>query len=111
MDMGREIAAVVLVLGMLSASLMGLRRYQKPRARETGPLRAVAKLRLSDHLVVHLIECGGERCLVAEQKSGTTVVPLPFEIPSPALPLQKVARPEAFVDSELRQTLSGATAC
>lgn len=109
MDMGREIAAVVLVLGMLSASLMGLRRYQKPRARETGPLRAVAKLRLSDHLVVHLIECGGERCLVAEQKSGSTVVPLPFGIPLPALPLP--ARPEAFADSELPQTLSGAAAC
>ena len=73
-DIGREVVAVIVVLGILAGSLWGLRRVQKPRDSGLGPLRALAKLRLSEQLVVHLIECAGERCLVTEQKSGSTVV-------------------------------------
>ncbi len=78
-DMGREIIAIAVVLGILLGSLFGLRRFQKPRSSDLGPLRVLAKLRLSENLVVHLIDCGGERCLITEQKSGSSVTPLQSE--------------------------------
>ena len=96
---GREVVAVIVVLGILAGSLWGLRRLQKPRDSGPGPLRALAKLRLSEQLVVHLIECGGERCLVTEQKSGSTVVSWRPEFGSPLPPSPK-AGPSAGFDAE-----------
>ena len=94
-DIGREVVAVVVVLGILAGSLWGLRRVQKPRDSGLGPLRALAKLRLSEQLVVHLIECAGERCLVTEQKSGSTVVSWQPEFGSPPQS-PKAPPPEGF---------------
>jgi hypothetical protein len=76
LDFSREIGAVVLVLGILTACLLALRRSQAAEERAPGMLRSVARLRLSEHLVLHVVDCGGERCLVSEQKSGCTMMPL-----------------------------------
>lgn len=95
-DIGREVVAVVVVLGILAASLWGLRRFQKPRDSDPGPLRVLAKLRLSEQLVVHLIECAGERCLVAEQRSGSAVVSWRPEFSSPPPQSPKTAPAEGF---------------
>ena len=105
--MGREIVAVAVVLAILTGSLVGLRRFQRPRESGTGPLRGLAKLRLSEHLVVHLIECAGERCLVTEQKSGSTVISLRCESGppvhrSPEAVLPKAVRPEAVRPEAVR---------
>ena len=94
--MGREIIAVVVVLGILAGSLIGLRRFQKPRESGLGPWRVLAKLRLSEHLVVHLIDCAGERCLVTEQKNGSTVMSLRPESGSPMLRSPEALLPEGF---------------
>lgn len=75
-DFAREIAAALIVLGILSASLVALKRYQGTRESADSALRAVAKLRLSEHLVVHLVECSGVRCLVTEQRAGSSVTQL-----------------------------------
>ena len=99
-DIGREVVAVVVVLGILTGSLWGLRRVQKPRDSGPGPLRALAKLRLSEQLVVHLIECAGERCLVTEQKCGSTVVSWRPEFDSAPPRLPKTAAPESL-DAQL----------
>ncbi len=69
-DLVREITAVAVVLGILGAALYTLRRYQMPRDGAPGPLRTISRLRLSEGLVLHLIECSGELCLVTEPKSG-----------------------------------------
>lgn len=76
LDFSREIGAVALVLGILAACLIALRRSQEREEQVPGLLRSVAKLRLSEHLVLHVIECAGERCLVTEQKTGCTIMPL-----------------------------------
>lgn len=104
-DFGREIAAAAVVLGLLGASLLGLRRYQRPRVRAAGPLRVVAKLRVSEHLVLHLIECAGERCLVTEQKSGSAVVTL-GRAPHPTEPLLR-----DYLELDSRRAASGVGAC
>ncbi len=76
MELTREIAAVVLVLGLLVASLQLLRRYRVPRGPEGQALRSLSQVRLSANLVVHVIECSGERYLLAEQKSGCALLRL-----------------------------------
>lgn len=90
-DFAREIAAAIVVLGILSASLVALRRFQGTREPSAGVLRAVAKLKLSEHLVLHLIECSGERCLVTEQKTGSSVTPLRLPPEPVPLRLEKVS--------------------
>jgi len=72
----REFAAVLVVLGILGVSLYWLRRQQARRAPTSGPLRAVAKVRLSENLVLHLIDCAGASCLVAEQRASCSVLQL-----------------------------------
>ena len=81
MDFAREIAAICAVLGLLGTCLYALRRYQRPGPRDDGKLRATGKLRLSDNLVLHLVDCAGERCLVTEQRSGCVVILLPASVP------------------------------
>jgi len=76
LEIAREIVAALLVLGLLGASLYAVRRYRRPGNGPEGSLRAIGKLRLSEHLVLHLVECGGERCLVAEQKAACSLVTL-----------------------------------
>ena len=86
MEIAREIIAVLVVLGLLAASLYGLRRCQRPARAADGPLRAAGRLRLSGNLVLHLVDCGGERCLVAEHKASCSVVVLPPAHPDLPLP-------------------------
>ncbi len=76
MEFVREFAAVLVVLGILGVSLYWLRHEQARRLPTSGPLRAVAKVRLSENLVLHLIECAGVRCLITEQKASCSVLQL-----------------------------------
>ena len=100
--MAREIVTVAVVLAILTGSLVALRRFQKPRESGTGPLRGLAKLRLSEHLVVHLIECAGERCLVTEQKSGSTVMSLRSESDSPVRRSPEAVPPTVVLHEAVR---------
>ncbi len=75
-EFGKEIVAVFAVLGALGAGLWTLRRLQVPHPVTASPLRAVATLRLSANLVLHMVDCAGEPCLVAEQKAGCSITPL-----------------------------------
>ncbi len=87
MEIAREIIAGSLVLGLLGVSLYALRRFGRLQPGPEGTLRALGKLRLSEHLVLHLVECGGERCLVAEQKAACSLLPLRADRePAPGAP-------------------------
>lgn len=77
MELSREIVAILLVLGLLGACLYALRRFRPSGAAVAGPLRATGKLRLSENLVLHLVHCDGQPCLVAEQKTSCALVILP----------------------------------
>ncbi len=91
-----EIAACCAVLGLLGTCLYALRRFQRPGPRDDGTLRATGKLRLSDNLVLHLVDCAGERCLVTEQRSGCVVILLPPPVPVPvAVPTVESGRAAA----------------
>ncbi len=87
MEIAREIMAGLMVLGLLGVSLYVLRRFARPQPGPEDALRTLGKLRLSEHLVLHLVDCGGERCLVAEQKTACSLLTLRVDRePAPGAP-------------------------
>ncbi len=80
MDLARELGAVLLVLGVLGATLWALRRagavrWRVPgRARERGRIEAVERIALSPGHALHLVRFGSRGLLIASHAGGCTLV-------------------------------------
>lgn len=77
--MGRVILVFLLVAGLAVGAAYALRRYSPNFARglvQQGPLRVLDRANLNPGLRVHLIEIEGERLLIAESRTGLSMLQL-----------------------------------
>ncbi len=80
MDLARELGAVLLVLGVLAATLWALRRAGAVRwrapgdARTRGRIELVERIALSPGQALHLVRFGSRALLIASHAGGCTLV-------------------------------------
>ena len=80
MDLARELGAVLLVLGVLGATLWALRkagavRWRAPGgARTRGRIEVVERIALSPGHALHLVRLGSRGLLIATHAGGCTLV-------------------------------------
>jgi len=78
MDLARELGAVLLVLGVLAATLWALRRAGTVRWRTPGGARGrievVERVALSPQHALHLVRLGSRALLIASHAGGCTLV-------------------------------------
>jgi flagellar biogenesis protein FliO len=80
MDLARDLGAVLLVLGVLGATLWALRRvgavrWRAPgRARSRGRIEVVERVALSPQQALHLVRLGSRALLIASHAGGCTLV-------------------------------------
>ena|ERR1035441_4972155 len=80
MDLARELGAVLLVLGVLAATLWALRRAGAVRwrapgaARTRGRIELVERIALSPGHALHLVRLGSRALLIASHAGGCTLV-------------------------------------
>ncbi len=81
MDLARELGAVLLVLGVLAATLWALRRAGAVRwrgpggpARARGRVELVERIALSPGHALHLVRLGSRALLIASHAGGCTLV-------------------------------------
>jgi flagellar biogenesis protein FliO len=78
-SMGRVIFVFMLIAGLAVGAAYALRRYSPNFARglaQQGPLRVIDRANLSPGLRVHLVEVDGERLLIAENRTGISMLQL-----------------------------------
>jgi flagellar biogenesis protein FliO len=78
-SMGRVIFVFLLVAGLAVGVAYALRRYSPNFARglvQQGPLRVIDRANLNPGLRVHLVEVDGERLLIAENRTGISMLQL-----------------------------------
>lgn len=91
-SMGRVIFVFLLVAGLAVGAAYLLRRYSPNLARglvQQGPLRVIDRATLNAGLRVHLVEVDGERLLIAENRTGVSML----QLRSPAQDSGKSASP------------------
>jgi len=80
MDLARELGAVLLVLGVLAATLWALRRAGAVRWRAPGGARAGGRIELVERIALspghdlHLVRLGSHALLIASHAGGCTLV-------------------------------------
>ncbi len=79
-SMGRVIFVFLLIAGLAVGAAYALRRYSPNFARglmqQQGPIRVIDRATLNAGLRVHLIEVDGERLLIAENRTGLSMMQL-----------------------------------
>lgn len=78
-SMGRVIFVFLLIAGLAVGAAYVLRRYSPNFARgfvQQGPLRVIDRANLNPGLRVHLVEVDGERLLIAENRTGISMLQL-----------------------------------
>lgn len=79
-SMGRVIFVFLLVAGLAVGVAYALRRYSPNLARgltqQGGPLRVIDRATLNPGLRVHLVEVDGERLVIAENRTGLSMLQL-----------------------------------
>lgn len=87
-SMGRVIFVFLLIAGLAVGAAYALRRYSPNFARglmqQQGPIRVIDRATLNAGLRVHLVEVDGERLLIAENRTGLSMMQLRAPAPGSA---------------------------